>query len=103
VSDSENLAKVRAHLQLYDHPLLAFSAHENNGGIEISIDLKNSTVPVHTYRFPIHSRDLENPQFTWNLQRQLYDALHDYFIEMFTRTPQDRKVPRSASPGAEER
>jgi len=23
-------------------------------------------------------------------QRQLYDALHDYFVEMFIRTPQDR-------------
>ena len=102
MSDSENLAKVRAHLQLYDHPLLAFSAQETNGAIEISIDLKNSTVPVHTYHFPIHPRDLENPQFAWNLQRQLYDALHDYFIEMFTRTPQDRKIPCSASPGVEE-
>ena len=103
MSDSENLAKVHAHLQLYDHPLLAFSAQETNGAIEISIDLKNSTVPVHTYRFAVHPRDLESPQFAWNLQRQLYDALHDYFIEMFTRTPQDRKVPRGASSGAEER
>jgi hypothetical protein len=102
VSGSENLAKVRAHLQLYDHPVLAFAAQEVDGEIEISIDLKNSTVPVHTYRFPIHPRDLENSQFAWNLQRQLYDALHDYFIEMFTRTPQDRKVPRSARPGTEE-
>jgi hypothetical protein len=103
VSGPDNLAKVRAHLQLYDHPLLAFSAQETNGAIEISIDLRNSTVPVHTYRFPIHPRDLENPQFAWNLQRQLYDALHDYFIEMFTRSPQDRKVPRRARRGIEER
>lgn len=94
MSDSEILDKVRAHLRLYEHPLLAFSAREENGAIEISIDLKNSTVPVHTYHFQIHPRDLENPQFTWNLQRQLYDALHDYFVEMFTRTPQDRGVPR---------
>ena len=103
MSDSENLGKVRAHLRLYEHPLLTFSAQETDGAISISIDVKNSTVPVHTYHFPLHPRDLENPQFTWNLQRQLYDALHDYFIEMFTRTPQDRKVPRSASPDAEER
>ena len=103
MSESENSAKVRAHLELYDHPLLTFSAQETNGAIEISINLKNSSVPVHTYHFPIHPRDLESPQFTWNLQRQLYDALHDYFIEMFTRTPQDRKVPRSAGPGAGER
>lgn len=96
MSDSLNLAKVRAHLQLYDHPLLAFSAQEINNTVEIAIDLKNSTVPVHTYRFPIHPREVESSQFAWNLQRQLYDALHDYFIEMFTRTPQDPKAPRSA-------
>lgn len=102
MSDSETLAKVQAHLQLYDHPLLVFSAQENKGVIEISIDLKNSTIPVHTYHFPIHPRDLENPQFQWNLQRQLYDALHDYFIEMFTRTPQDRKPPNRARSGPEE-
>ncbi|HUM05278.1 MAG TPA: hypothetical protein VLT90_07445 [Terriglobales bacterium] len=93
--ESESLRKVRTHLALYDHPLLAFSAQESNGAIEIAIDLKNSSVPVHTYRFTIHPRDLEHPQFDWNFQRQLYDALHDYFIEMFTRTPQDRKVPHS--------
>ncbi len=87
---SPQLAKVLEHLRLYEHPLLAFSAQEENGAISISIDLKNSTVPVHTYRFQIHPRDLEHPQFAWNLQRQLYDALHDYFIEMFIRTPQDR-------------
>ncbi len=84
------LGKVRDHLGLYDHPLLAFSAQEKAGAIEVSIDLKNSTVPVHAYRFQVHPRDLEHPQFAWNFQRQLYDALHDYFIEMFTRTPQDR-------------
>ena len=77
MSDSENLGKVLAHLRLYDHPLLAFSARESNGAIEVLIDLKNSTVPVHTYVFPVHPRDLEHPQLVWNFQRPLYDALHD--------------------------
>ena len=86
------LTKVLDHLRLYDHPLLAFSAREAGDVIEVLIDLKNSAVPVHTYVFPIHPRDLESPQFAWQLQRQLYDALHDYFIEMFTRTPQDRSA-----------
>ena len=90
VPDSPNLAKVLDHLRLYDHPLLAFSARESNGTVEVLIDLKNSTVPVHTYVLPIHPRDLEHPQFPWHLQRQLYDGLHDYFIEMFTSTPQNR-------------
>ena len=97
--DYDNLGKVRQHLQLYDHPLLAFSARENQGTIEVLIDLKNSTVSVHTYQFQVHPRDLDHPQFAWNLQRQLYDALHDYFIEMFTRTPQD---PRSPTPAGED-
>ncbi|MGA7292651.1 MAG: hypothetical protein WBW53_11815 [Terriglobales bacterium] len=88
--ESSALQKVAEHLQLYDHPLLAFSARENGGFIEILIDLKNSTVAVHTYLLRIHPRDLDHAQFAWNLQRQLYDGLHDYFIEMFTRTPQDR-------------
>ena len=100
--DSPNLAKVLDHLARYEHPLLAFSACENHGIIEVLIDLKNSTVPVHTYVFPIHPRDLDHPQFAWHLQRQLYDGLHDYFIEMFTSTPQDRAVPRSSGPGQEE-
>jgi len=102
VADSEKLGKVREHLQLYDHPLLSFSARhadaDERGPIEICIDLKHCTVPVHTYRFQIHPRDLDHPQFAWNLQRQLYDALHDYFIEMFTRTPQDHGA--SAGPTA---
>ena len=97
---SQNLEKVRDHLRLYDQPLLAFSARESNGVIEVLIDLKttNSTVPVHTYVLPIHARDLDHPQFAWHLQRQIYDGLHDYFIEMFTSTPQDRAVPRSSVP-----
>ena len=98
---SDSLQKVLDHLRLYDHPLLAFSARENNGAIEILIDLKNATVPVHPYVLPIHPRDLDHPQFAWHLQRQLYDGLHDYFIEMFTRTPQDRAIPRSLMPAGE--
>ena len=99
--DSANLEKVREHLRLYEHPLLSFSARENNGAVEVLIDLKHAAVPVHTYEFPIHPRDLEHPQFAWHLQRQLYDALHDYLIEMFTRTPQDRSMGGNASEAAE--
>ena len=101
--DSDKLRRVLEHLQLYDHPLFSFSARENNGAIEVLINLKNLTVPVHTYQFQIHPRDLDHPQFAWNFQRQLYDALHDYFIEMFTRTPQNRTVPanpRSSDKGS---
>ena len=90
MSPSPQLSKVLDHLRLYDHPLLSFSARETNGAIEVLINLKHAAVAAHTYVFPIHPRDLDSPQFAWQLQRQLYDALHDYFIEMFTRTPQSR-------------
>jgi hypothetical protein len=97
VPASPQLAKVLDHLCLYVHPLLTFSARETNGLIEILIDLKNSTVPVHQYVLPIHPRDLDHSQFAWHLQRQIYDGLHDYFIEMFISTPQDSVVPRSTA------
>ncbi len=96
------LARVVDHLQRYEHPLLAFSARENEGVIEVLIDLKNSIVPVHTYVLKMHPRDLDHPQFAWHLQRQLYDGLHDYFIEMFTHTPQDTLTPSVKRKGSEE-
>jgi hypothetical protein len=84
------LERVRQHLAKYEHPLLAFSARSKGDSVEIVINFKDPPVPVHTYVFELHSRDLDNPQLEWTLQRQLYDCLHDYFIEMFTRTPQTR-------------
>ena len=86
---SSHLAIVLAQLRLYSHPLLDFSAREKGEEVEVIIQFKDPPVPVHTYYFSVHPRDLEQPQFEWAFQRQLYDALHDYFIEMFTRTPQD--------------
>lgn len=84
------LDRVFSQLRLYEHPLLDFSARGKGEGVEIIIQFKAPCVPVHTYYFDIHPRDLDHPQFEWTLQRQLYDALHDYLIEMFTRTPQSR-------------
>jgi len=94
VTDSSlvRLERVLAQLRLYEHPLLAFTAHSKGDGVEVIINFKNPPVPVHTYAFEIHPRDLDHPQFEWTFQRQLYDALHDYLIEMFTRTPQDREI-----------
>jgi len=93
MSDADNvrLNRVNAQLQLYEHPLLKFSARAKGEGVEVIIRFKDDGVPVHTYYFDLHPRDLDDPQFEWSFQRQLYDALHDYFVEMFIRTPQDRK------------
>ena len=88
------LDRVLAQLRLYEHPLLNFSARSKGEGVEIIIQFKDTSVPVHTYYFDLHPRDLDHPQFEWSFQRQLYDALHDYFVEMFIRTPQDRAERR---------
>lgn len=91
MSDSQSrLERVLAQLRLYEHPLLTFSARAKGEGVEIVIKFKDETIPVHTYYFDLHPRDLDDPQFEWSFQRQLFDALHDYFMEMFIRTPQDR-------------
>jgi hypothetical protein len=84
------LDRVCTQLLLYEHPILNFSARAKGEGVEVIIRFKDESVPVHTYYFDLHPRDLDHPQFEWSFQRQLYDALHDYFIEMFARTPQDR-------------
>jgi len=84
------LDRVLDQLRLYEHPLLSFSARPKGEGVEVIIQFKDSSIPVHTYYFDLHPRDLDDPQFEWSFQRQLYDALHDYFVEMFIRTPQDR-------------
>jgi len=84
------LDRVLTQLRLYEHPLLNFSARAKGDSVEIMIQFKDKSVPVHTYYLELHPRDLDHTQFEWNFQRQLYDALHDYFVEMFIRTPQDR-------------
>lgn len=92
-----HLDRVLEHLRQYEHPLLAFDARARGEIIEVIINFKNPPVPVHTYVFEVHPRDLEHPQFPWTFQRQLYDCMHDYFVEMFTRTPQsqhDHKVTK---------
>jgi hypothetical protein len=85
------LAKVNAELARYDHALMKFSAREKNGAVELVIEMKDTALGVHTYYAPLHQRDIDHPQFPWTLQRYLYDCLHDYVVEMFTRTPQSRE------------
>jgi len=86
---NSRLDRVRSQLSLYEHPLLDFSARPKADAVEVLIRFKNPAVPVHTYTFELHPRDLDHPQFEWTFQRQLYDSLHDYLVEMFIRTPQD--------------
>ena len=90
VPETTRLDRVLAQLRLYEHPLLNFSARAKGEGVEVIIQFKDASIPVHTYHFDLHPRDVDDPQFEWSFQRQLYAALHDYFVEMFIRTPQDR-------------
>lgn len=91
LTPEQRLERVREQLRLYEHPVLAFDAQAKGEGVEVSIRFKDANAAVNTYHFDLHPRDLDSAQFEWQFQRQLYDCLHDYFIEMFTRTPQDRK------------
>jgi hypothetical protein len=88
---SDRLAKVREQLRLYEHPLVEFDARRKGEAVEVIIRPRFSDPPVHTYYFELHPRDLDDPQFEWAFQRQLFDCLHDYLVEMFLRTPQHRK------------
>ncbi len=89
MSSEENLRKVKAELARYEHPLFEFDAREYGAeGVEIVIRFREKSLNLHTYYYQMHPRDLEHSQFSWTFQRQLYDCLHDYIIEMFTRNPQ---------------
>jgi hypothetical protein len=85
------LERVLEQLRLYEHPLITFHAREKGDGVELLLLPRFSNPPVHTYCFELHPRDLDDPQFEWTLQRQIFDCLHDYLVEMFIRTPQHRK------------
>jgi len=88
---SDRLARVLRQLRLYEHPLVEFSARAKGEGVELILSLRFQEPAVHTYYFGLHPRDLDAPQFEWTFQRQLFDCLHDYLVEMFIRTPQHRK------------
>jgi len=85
---SANLERVRGELAKYEHPLFAFAARQAGEGVEVLIEFRAAEPAVHTYVYALHARDIENAQFPWTFQRQLYDCLHDYVVEMFTRNPQ---------------
>lgn len=84
------LEKVLAETRRYEHALLEFSARERNGVVELVITMKDPGLGMHTYYAPVHERDIAHPQFAWSFQRYLYDCMHDYLVEMFVETPQNR-------------
>ena len=85
---NELAEKVRAELTQYEHPLFVFDARPAAEGVEVVIQYSPPEPQVHTYVFLLRPREIESKQFPWIFQKQLYDCLHDFIIEMFTCNPQ---------------
>ena len=86
--EEEMLSKVQHELTKYEHPLFDFEARSAKESVEVLIRFKPLQPEVHEYTIQLRSRDIEHSQFSWTFQKHLYDCLHDYVIEMFTRNPQ---------------
>jgi hypothetical protein len=85
----EHLERVETELQRYLHPLITLAARraDRDGGVEVLLQLRDSSIPAHTYTMHLTPREIENPRFAWAFQRLLYDSMHDYVIELFTDRP----------------
>jgi len=81
------LEKVREQLSRYEHPLFFWEAHIADRGVIVTVKLKIENVYDDPYRFTLTPRELEARGFEWDFQRQLYNYLHDYLVEMFIRSP----------------
>jgi len=79
---------VLRELARYDHPLFTFDARAAGENVEVEIRFKPTGVELHNYIFTLRPREIEHSQLPWSFQKQLYDCLHDYIIEMFTCNPQ---------------
>ena len=85
--NSERLEKVRRELSRYEHPLFDWNAAASASGVEVTVNLKQHGIHNDPYRFSLVAREIDAPAFQWDFQRQLYNYLHDYLVEMFTRSP----------------
>lgn len=79
--------KVEKELSRYEHPLFKWQARELSNGVEVTIRLTVEGVYDEPYRLCLKPREIEARGFQWEFQRQLFNCLHDYLVEMFTRSP----------------
>ena len=86
----EYLTRVNNELDRYEHPLFQWTARAVDKGIEVTVSLQYQGIHDDPYRFYLTPRELEDRAFEWDFQRQLYNYLHDYLVEMFTKSPQIR-------------
>ncbi len=85
-----HLDKVRREVARYEHRLLVFGVRGSSSGApELVIALKSPLEGVNDYVASVHPRDIDHPQFAWTFQRYLYDCVHDYMAELFTKNPQE--------------
>jgi hypothetical protein len=91
-SNNVALQRVWRELARYEHPLFAWEAVPAGENVEIHIRFRVSAALSDGYTFQLRPRELENRQFPWLFQKQLYDCLHDYVIELFSRNPQQDEL-----------
>jgi hypothetical protein len=90
--EAQHLERVNAQLSRYEHPLFDWEAHNSPSGVEVTIRLKFEGVYNDVYRLSLKPREIEARGFEWDFQRQLYNCLHDYLVEMFSRSPHIAEV-----------
>jgi len=86
-NNQERLDKVEKELSRYAHPMFEWEARCVSVGVEIIIRLKIKDIYDEPYRLILKPREIDARGFEWDFQRQLYNCLHDYLVEMFTRSP----------------
>jgi hypothetical protein len=87
INETEYLRKVEKELSRYAHPLFEWEAIDASPGIDVIITLKVRGFYDSPYRLSLKPREIEAQGFEWDFQRQLFNCLHDYLVEMFTRSP----------------
>jgi|SRR5215467_976123 len=87
-TDEAYLDKVNRELARYEHPLFDWQAFPVSRGIQVEVHVKIPELSIDPYSFLLTPRELEARAFQWDFQRLIYNYLHDYLVEMFTRSPQ---------------
>jgi len=82
------LERVTRELSRYEHPLFEWAARPSPTGVEVVVSVKDRAACIDDYKFQLTPREIEARAFQWDFQRMLYNYLHDYLVEMFTRSPQ---------------
>lgn len=92
LKQNEYMDRVNKELSRYEHPMFDWEARDASPGVDVVIWLKVSSVYEQAYRLHLKPREIEARGFEWDFQRQLYNCLHDYLVEMFTRSPHIAEV-----------